>query len=107
MKPIHTALAALVAASTCVAVNAAPSPRFIGELTPVAYAERTVVIGPETRWVDVTQGERVKFLVNGRAFAVAFDGVPENVNLQRIAPDGMLDHRVVAYVAVNPFDLPN
>jgi heavy-metal resistance protein CzcE len=107
MKPIHAAVAALALGSTALAANAATNPKFIAELTSPASVTRTIVIGPDTRWVNVTQGERVKFVVSGQEFAIAFDGAAEPVNLMRVAPAGMLDHRVNAYVTDNPLNLPN
>ena len=42
----------------------------------------------------------VRFLANGKEFAFNFDGVDTGgFNLQRLAPAGVLDHPVTAYVA--------
>jgi hypothetical protein len=73
----------------------------------VDSAERTIVIDPGTRWVNVTQGEKVKFLANGREFVIDFDGVDQSVDLRKLAPAGMLDHQVETYVRTSPFNLPN
>jgi plastocyanin len=107
MKLIPAVATALVLGATSLAANATSSAKFVGDLAPAASANRTVYLNSTTPWVNVTQGETVKFVANGREFTVAFDGVAESVNLQRFAPAGVLDHRVNAYVAVNPFDLPN
>ena len=108
MKLIHTTVTALVlGATTIVTANAATFPGFIGEPVTATASDRTIVINPGTRWVNVTQGEKVKFVANGREFTIAFDGVAEPVNLQRLAPAGVLDHEVDSQVAENPVNLPN
>jgi hypothetical protein len=108
MKLIHTAVSAIVlGASTIVVANAATFPGLIGEPVSAAEADRTIVIDSGTRWVDVTQGEVVKFVANGREFTIDFNGVAENVDLRNLAPQGALDHEVDADVAQNPLDLPN
>ena len=77
---------------------------FLGEAAAPPAATRTIVIGPHTRWVNVTGGDIVKFVVGEKTFAWNFD-VAEGVSsfdLNRVAPPGTLDHTVVAYVAPNP-----
>ncbi|MBC7702412.1 MAG: CzcE family metal-binding protein [Rhodoferax sp.] len=56
-----------------------------------------------TERVDVTGGESIKFTVGGQSFAWKFDGSPgvNRVDLKRIAPVGLLDRSVIAYVAPN------
>lgn len=107
MKLINATAIALVLGATSFAANAATTPAFIGQLMPTASADRTIVIDSNTRSVNVTQGEKVKFIVNGKEFAVDFDGAAEPVDLQALAPAGVLDHSVNAYVADSPFNLPN
>jgi hypothetical protein len=107
MKLFPVVVTTLVLGATSVAANATSAAKFVGDLAPTASANRTIYLGSATPWVNVTQGETVKFVANGKEFTVAFDGVAESVNLQRFAPAGVLDHRVNAYVAANPFDLPN
>jgi hypothetical protein len=57
--------------------------------------------------VNVTGGEIVKFVADGKSFAWNFDAAeylaPFDLNL--IAPPGTLDHKVMVYVAPNPFYL--
>ena len=108
MKLIHTAAIALaLGASTIVVANASASTNLIGEPVSAAAVDRTIDIGSGTRWVDVTQGEIVKFVSNGREFTIAFDGVAENADLRTLAPQGALDHEVDVDVSQNPSDLPN
>jgi hypothetical protein len=108
MKLIHTAVTALVlGATTVVTANAATFPNFIGEPASEASADRTVVVNPGMRWVNVTQGETVKFVANGREFTIDFDGAAETTDLRKLAPVGALDHEVDVDVAQNPVNLPN
>jgi len=108
MKLIHTAVTALVlGASTTITAVAATSPNFVADSASLASADRTVTIDSGTRYVNVTQGETVKFVANGREFAVAFDGVAEPIDLRKLAPAGTLDHEIDAEVAESPFNLPN
>ena len=47
-------------------------------------------------------GEVINFDIAGKTFAWNFDGAVSSFKLNRIAPQGLLDHVVVAYVAPNP-----
>jgi len=106
MKFIHTAVAAVVlAASSIVAANAASTQNLVGDAIPAASAERTVVIDSATRTVNVTQGDKVRFVANGSEFAFDFDGQAENVDLRSIAPAGAIDHPVLVVVDVNPYTM--
>jgi len=111
MNQIRTVAAAGIiafGAAASFAANAATPANFIGEAAPLTAASRTVVIDGNTQWANVTHGETVKFVVNGNAFAVNFNGdYGDNANLQRLAPTGMLDHRVNAIVEAGPFDVAN
>jgi hypothetical protein len=111
MNPIRIAVAAgiiALGAAASFAANAETRASYVGVAAPLSAATRTVVIDGNTRWVNVTHGETVKFVVNGNAFAVNFNGdFGDNANLQRLAPDGLLDHRVNAVVEAGPFDMAN
>lgn len=76
----------------------------LGDPAPVTAANRTIVIKPDTDHVNVTGGEIVKFSVGDQAFAWNFDGeaYPPAFDLAIAAPPGLLDHRVMAYIAPNP-----
>jgi hypothetical protein len=85
------------------AAGAAVSAKLLGEPVAPEQAERTIVITPTTKYVNVTEGDVVKFVANGTAFAWNFDSPPEisSFELNRVAPAGALDHRVTVYVARN------
>jgi hypothetical protein len=76
----------------------------LGDPAPDSAAERTITIRPDTRYVNVQGGQVVKFDVGGKAFTWHFDG-PDTVwafDLNQVAPSGMLDHVVRAYISPNP-----
>lgn len=76
-----------------------PNPELLGEVVPVAQAERTITITPSTRWVNVTKGETVRFVDEDREFAVHFERSADSFDLNALAPTGSLDHRVRAYLS--------
>lgn len=104
MKQLFNAV--LIAAMLC-ACATRPMERPIGLLgdpAPTASATKTIVIEPGTKWVNVTGGDIVNFVVGEKSFAWAFNvarGV-SSFELNRVAPPNMLDHRVDAYVAPDP-----
>ena len=82
----------------------------MGEVVPASGALRTIAIGAKTKYVNVTAHETVKFVVNGEAFAMTFNGgpattfafVPSRFDLNQFAPAGFLNHKVTVYVAPDP-----
>lgn len=77
-------------------------------ISPAAFGEdavnKVIHIAAGTQWVNVTQDDVVKFVVdeaNGseRTFTYSFDTNRFALNLARVAPAGVLDHRVEAYIA--------
>ncbi|MGZ3254846.1 MAG: CzcE family metal-binding protein [Burkholderiaceae bacterium] len=79
-----------------------------GDPVSPSIATRTIIIGHDTKYVNVEGGEIVKFVANDQAFAWAF--APQGgayFELNNIAPAGALDHRVMASVATPQRYLPN
>ena len=76
----------------------------LGDPAPPSAATRTIVINPDNRYVNVEGGQIVKFVVGDRAFAWNFSGSLNvwSFDLTRVAPAGMLDHEVMAYIAPDP-----
>lgn len=75
-----------------------------GDPATDAAATKTVVIGPDTKYVNVTAGEVVEFVDGSKSFAWNFDGpYAYAFELNRVAPPGVLDHRVMAYVDADPY----
>ncbi|MDR3481475.1 MAG: CzcE family metal-binding protein [Burkholderiaceae bacterium] len=98
----------LIAGAASVMLAAATLPavagnNLLGDRVEPTAASRTVVIGADTAYVNVTGGDVVKFVVGDKTFAWAFNG-PSNIgeiDLNKIAPAGALDHAVKVYVARN------
>jgi hypothetical protein len=104
-KSFKTVLLGLAISATAISSMAAVTPvTLLGDAAPVAAADRTIAITPDTKYVNVVGGQTIKFNVNGQAFAWNFDGAPtvSSFDLSRVAPAGVLDHPVIAYVSVNP-----
>lgn len=68
-------------------------------------ADRIIGIDANTKWINVTGGELVKFVVDGKSFSWLFDTYSTSpvFDLDKIAPAGMLDGRSIkVYVAADP-----
>jgi len=97
-------LAALLLSGATLSALALPRIDLLGDAAPESAASRAVMITPDTRFVNVVGGETIKFVTGDKSFAWSFD-VPVSISsfdLNRIAPAGVLDHKVRAYVAPNP-----
>ena len=95
-----TAFVAVASLATAISVHAAVPTRLVGDAATPAMATQTVVLTPTTDTVNVDWGQTVDFKLDNQQFAFDFDGVREasRINLQRVAPAGMLDHPVYAYI---------
>ena len=104
MNKLSLSIATLGLAGAFAAQAAVPT-NLLGDAASATEATRTITINPTTKYVNVTEGDVVKFVANGREFAFRFDGANNaSFDLQRVAPAGALDHKVMAYVAPNPDD---
>jgi hypothetical protein len=94
-------LSAAAATRTDLLGEPAVAPSTQRAVMSAAY-ERTIDITGGTKWVNVTHGEVVRFVANGREFTWAFDGVsqPQPFDLSEIAPAGFVDHAVKVYVGL-------
>ncbi|MET0964291.1 MAG: CzcE family metal-binding protein [Noviherbaspirillum sp.] len=102
-KLIFPTIFAGVLSAACASLGSPPRPDLLGDPAPVAAATRTIVITPSTKYVNVTGGEIVTFVVGDKAFAWSFNGTRyAPFDLSMTAPPGVLDHRVLAYVAPDP-----
>ena len=71
----------------------------VSNQTPV---DQVIVVSDATRHVNVTGGSTVRFVVGDRSFTWNFQNGTAHVvpfDLQLIAPQGVLNHPVTAYVA--------
>ena len=67
-------------------------------------AQRTIVVNPDTRWVNVTRGEAIRFVVGNTEFGWKFDGPnAQSFDLRQVAPPGVLARAVPVYVSGGPF----
>jgi hypothetical protein len=76
----------------------------LGEVASPAIASRTITIQPGTAWVEVKNGEVVKFAIGDQVFAWRFDGMNtlSEIDLNKIVPAGTLNHMVQVYINRTP-----
>ena len=72
-----------------------------------AAAKRTIVVGPNTRHVNVTRDEIVKLVVNGREFAWHFDGTLSSFKLSAIDSRDAVARNVTVYVSISESQKPS
>ncbi|MFJ7567582.1 CzcE family metal-binding protein [Herminiimonas sp. NPDC097707] len=103
IKSLVLAFTALMAFSIP-AFSASPRLDLLGNPAPAAAATRTIVITPETRWVNVEGGEVIRFIVGDKSFGWDFyvGSTVTSFDLQLVAPPGVLNRRVMAYVSPDP-----
>ena len=101
-KSLTRTLVVLTLSLAAVSAMAAPALSLLGQATPATAATRTITITPDTKYVNVVGGQTVQFNAGGKTFAWNFNGPIYSFNLNRVAPAGVLDHKVTAYVAANP-----
>ena len=93
---------ALTLSAASLSANALTAGDLYGEPATGAYApDRTIVVTPQTKFINVTRGEIVKVKVGSREFTWDFDGIARPFELSKIAPEGALDHNVRVYVATS------
>ncbi|MEO7032103.1 MAG: CzcE family metal-binding protein [Burkholderiaceae bacterium] len=94
---------AMLALSSCVTRTSYTD--LYGTLVPsTSYADYTISISPETRYVNVEGGEVVRFVADGKSFIWHFMVAQsiDHFDLMEVAPAGVLDHSVIAYVKPDP-----
>lgn len=102
MKLFAPAFAAFALSAASLSASALTSGDLYGETVSGSYApDRTIVVTPQTKFINVTRGEIVKIKVGSREFNWEFDGVAKPFELNEIAPEGALDHTVRVYVATS------
>jgi hypothetical protein len=104
MKRLFIPLTLTVLLFGCALPTAEPPVAFLGDPAPPTAAGRTIIIRPDTQWVNVTGGETVRFVVDDKTFAWTFN-VARNVwsfDLNRIAPPGVIGHPMNVYIAPDP-----
>jgi len=109
MKNNIVSTSALVILLCCTAfssANTVAAEKPFGEPGSAADSVRTIDVGPSTDWLEVKRGEIVKFNVAGKEFFWNFDvqDTRSKFDMDKIAPAGLLDHKVVIYMDGRPRD---
>jgi hypothetical protein len=110
MKPtirtiiLSAALATLGAVSGSAGAHQSHNAALYGSAAANSSALRQIAITPDTRWVNVTDGETVEFNLDGRSFSWRFDTLRGEgaFDLSSIAPEGANLGKIKVYVASNP-----
>lgn len=91
---------ALLACST----SRPPPLELLGQPAPLAAAQRSIVLTPDTPWVNVEGGEIIAFHFGEHDFVWHFfvGSTVSSFPLNRVAPSGMLPRTVMVYVAPDP-----
>jgi hypothetical protein len=104
VKLFAPAFAVLTLSAASLSANALTTGDLYGEPASGSYADRTIQVTPQTKFINVTRGEVVKIKAGTREFSWEFDGLAKPFELSKIAPEGMLDHNVRVYVATSVND---
>jgi Heavy-metal resistance protein CzcE len=99
MKVFAPAFAALTLSAASLSAFALTPGDLYGEPAASGYApDRTVVVTPSTKYINVEHGDIVKLKIGDQDLSWNFDGVTRPFDLSKIAPEGSLDHKVEVYV---------
>lgn len=104
MKSTLTLTVATLCLVACLSAAAqGASNLFWGSPVPVAQAGRSIVINPDTRWVNVAQGETIRFVAGSVEFGWKFDGPgSRSFDLAQVLPAGAVTRPITVYVAGGP-----
>lgn len=105
MKTISNCIAIAVAATALTACATRTSYLDLyGQQAPATAAERTITIKPDTKYVNVEGGQIVRFVTGDKDFTWHFlvARTVDSFVLNEVAPPGVLDHVVRAYVSPDP-----
>ena len=74
-----------------------------GSPAPAEAATTTIVITPQTRFVNLIGGNIVRFVVGDKSFTWSFDGAyfPAAIDISKVS-NGLLQRPFIAYVEANP-----
>ena len=76
---------------------------YLGSPAADGSADRTIEIQAVAKWVNVNHGETIRFVVGAANFTWKFDGLGARpFDLRLIAPSGILNREVTAYIAPPP-----
>jgi hypothetical protein len=96
----NTLFALTIATAAITAAHAAD----YGQLVGNNYSDRVINLDAGTKYVNVTNGETVQFIQQGKSFTWHVDTYPNvtEVDLKKIAPAGFDAGTIEVYVASNP-----
>jgi endonuclease YncB( thermonuclease family) len=100
-------VAALALAASAFSLNtqaADVNAKLYGTPAPAAAAQRAIEINPGTKYVQVSSGETVTFLIDGQQFTWTFRLYRQEgaLALSAILPDALQAGDVMVYVATDP-----
>jgi hypothetical protein len=97
------AAAALLLAGCAGMRDTGPRTDLWGSPATAAAATKTIVVTPDTQYVNLIGGEIVCFVVGDKSFTWSFDGAyfPAAVDISKVS-NGLLQHPLIAYVESNP-----
>lgn len=99
MKFFAPAFAAVTLSAASLSAFALTTGDLYGEPAAADYApSRTIVVTPETKYINVNHGETVNLKIGDKEIAWNFDGLARPFDLSKIVPEGSLDHKVQVYV---------
>lgn len=104
MKLLTPAVAAIALSVASLSAFAMTNADYYGETASPTVAMRTIIVGPNTRAVNVQRGEVAKIVVNGQEIVWDFDGTLPYFELNQIVPDGTFEQKVPVYVAPVPYE---
>jgi len=100
VKFLIPAVAALSLSAASISAFALTTGDLYGEpAASDATPERTIVVTPQTKYINVTHGEIVNLKIGSQQMAWNFDGMAQPFDLAKIAPE--VDHNVRVYVETN------
>jgi len=101
---LGSVLALLLSAAILPNCAAEGDTNVFGSAVDPATANRAIFIGTYTESVNVTSGEAIRFVVGDKSFGWRFDGSSRisEIDLNKIAPPGVLNRTVKVYIQRNP-----
>jgi hypothetical protein len=103
MLMLSLGFSSAILAPNTYAVGATGTNADYGVAVSTNFADRQVGVTPATKWVNVTNGETVRFAASGKNFSWHFDTFDQtSFDLSAIAPKDVNIKGVRIYVASNP-----
>jgi hypothetical protein len=106
LKTLVSVIALLLSAAGPLSAAGSDSYRvdLMGSPANPQAAGRSIAITPGTRHVNVVRNEIIQFNIGGKSFTWLFDGPLQvtSIELNRVAPAGLLEHKVTAYISPDP-----